>query len=802
MYFRCAGVIESWQVERLLWRLGVAEALPPLRELIEQACERPFERAARGPNLGVSVAFTSGGTVAAFSLFGYARRLLGADAVARRRVLAVATAHGWDFRRYERVSAPLADRVSAPAGHGVVAFVVDAPGRTALPGDAVPARGRRMSASSIRAAARATSSTGSSPCNQTDGAFPATIHMPTGRLIPDRNCFVTAQVLRALTPATLPAERRVAVGRALAFLERSGSTERPGSWGFWPRGEGLRPGLNYPEPPLDCDDTAIVALELARWGRIEPPAAIRIAAGVLLSERLVAVDWPAPPWFGEGVFVTWMEDDGRPQVIDCAVNANVAALFAHLGLGAARLFGGMRDDRARRYLGGRFGGSGANPGAVLPGAIGELARAIEHAGPPRRWGNCGPPSNGRDPPPGRHRSRDAPVCSSMYGACRSTSPTRSRSPARSRRTSALSALTGTASDRFLHIDGCSPLHCIVPPHMLEAIEVRGDEEQHQAATLIAEQAAVYRAERLALAPEAGLLIAPLMAAAPTGPKREIYDAAGGTDLPGKLVRSEGDDPTGETAVDEAYDGSGDTYSFFAEQYGRDSLDGVGLTLQSSVHVGKGLDNAYWNGRRIAYGDGGMIFKGLTGSLAVIGHELSHGVVQFSGGLVYRDQAGALNESLADVFGSLVVQRKLGQSAAEASWLIEQQPPPGRRHGRGAPQPEGAGDGVRRRRPRDRSTAVPHGRLRDHDRRQGRRPIDSGIPNHAFYLLAQYLGGNAYEKAGQIWYDSLQAINNPHATFADWAAQTVAKARDRFGAGSREELFTARAWRLVGVEFAA
>ena len=62
-------------------------------------------------------------------------------------------------------------------------------------------------------------------------------------------------------------------------------------------------------------------------------------------------------------------------------------------------------------------------------------------------------------------------------------------------------------------------------------------------------------------------------------------------------------------------------------------------------------------------------------------------------------------------------------------------------------------------------------------------INSGIPNHAFYLLAQYLGGNAYEKAGQIGYDSLQAINNPHATFADWAAQTVAKARDRFGAAS-------------------
>ena len=375
VYFRCAGVIESWQVERLLWRLGVAEALPPLRELIEQACERPFERAARGPNLGVSVAFTSGGTVAAFSLFGYARRLLGADAVARRRVLAVATAHGGTFAA-----------MSASARRSPTAFPLpqgmawwrswSTRGGDCSPGDAVPSRGRRMSASSI-IPARSTRR----PALRhaiADGSFPATIHMPTGRQVPDRNCFVTAQVLRALTPATLPAERRVAVGRALAFLERSGSSERPGAWGFWPRGEGLRPSW-IPEPPLDCDDTAIVALELARWGQIDPPAAIRIATGVLLSERLVAIDWPAPPWFGEGVFVTWMEDDGRPQVIDCAVNANVAALFAHLGL---RSLPGYSEACAMIERAVTWAGDSAvrarTLAPCLPGPIGKLALAIEY----------------------------------------------------------------------------------------------------------------------------------------------------------------------------------------------------------------------------------------------------------------------------------------------------------------------------------------------------------------------------------------------------------------------------------------
>jgi len=351
------------------------------------------------------------------------------------------------------------------------------------------------------------------------------------------------------------------------------------------------------------------------------------------------------------------------------------------------------------------------------------------------------------------------------------------------------------------MDGCFPLHCIVPPYMLEAIEVRGTAEQREAAAQIAEQAAAYRAERVADTPETGFVVAAVLKKVP-GPKREVYDAAGGTDLPGRLMRSEGDDPTGEGAVDEAYDGAGDTYSFFSEEYGRDSLDGDGLTLRSSVHVGKGLDNAFWNGQQMAYGDGKMIFKGLTHSLTVIGHELTHGVVQFSGGLVYRDQAGALNESLADVFGSLVAQRKRGQSAAEASWLI----------GEEVLRDDVSGDALR-------SLKAP-GTAYDDDvlgtdpqpfhmsdyvntsSDKGGVHINSGIPNHAFYLLAQYLGGNAWEKAGQIWYDSLQAIRRPHATFSDWAAQTVACARERYSAGSREEIYTRRVWRLVGVEFAA
>ncbi|MGI9547267.1 MAG: M4 family metallopeptidase, partial [Flavobacteriaceae bacterium] len=73
-----------------------------------------------------------------------------------------------------------------------------------------------------------------------------------------------------------------------------------------------------------------------------------------------------------------------------------------------------------------------------------------------------------------------------------------------------------------------------------------------------------------------------------------------------------------------------------------------------------------------------------------------------------------------------------------------------------------------------------------------------IPNHAFYLYAMMLGGKAWEKAGHVWYDALQSRNNPHATFENWADETLLQATSRFGNGSKELLFLRRVWKLVGV----
>ena len=351
-------------------------------------------------------------------------------------------------------------------------------------------------------------------------------------------------------------------------------------------------------------------------------------------------------------------------------------------------------------------------------------------------------------------------------------------------------------------NSCSvnPLQCILPPYMVEAIKLRGNQKQRKMAEALQKQAESYRELRQEETPSTAHQPAPVLARSMNpGAQREVYSGAGKASLPGTLVRAEGDAESGDSAVDEAFDGSGDVYDLYLDVYRRNSLDGDGMKLISTVHHRSKYNNAFWNGEQMAYGDGdGVIFKSFT-VLSVIGHELSHGVVQFSGGLVYRDQSGALNESFADVFGCLTEQYKKGQTASEASWLV----------GEGILGDDISGVALR-------SMKAPGTAYNDSLLGKDPQPyhmddylvtssdnggvhINSGIPNQAFYLLAQYLGGNAWEKAGHIWYDALQALNNPFATFNEWADKTVEMSRERFGVNSLETLYTRRAWKLVGID---
>ena len=336
---------------------------------------------------------------------------------------------------------------------------------------------------------------------------------------------------------------------------------------------------------------------------------------------------------------------------------------------------------------------------------------------------------------------------------------------------------------------------VVPPHVLKNLTQHSDAEVRERAHETMELSAQARGVRAAIGPMAAFL-----APSPGTKRRTVYDARNGTKLPGKFVRGEGDKAVADKAVNEAYDYAGDTYDFYMKIYGRNSVDGNGMRLDSSVHYSQKFDNAFWNGTQMVYGDGdNVIFVHFTGCIDVIGHELTHGVTQFTSGLDYQDQSGALNEHFSDVMGSLVKQWKHNQTAAQADWLI----------GAGLLAP--GVKGVALRSMKDPGTAYNDPKTLGKDPQpanmknylntsqdNGGVHINSGIPNKAFYNTAYALGGYAWEKAGRIWFNAFTKRVQSSATFADAAQDTLDAAAELYGPGSAEQLAVAQAWNAVGV----
>jgi Zn-dependent metalloprotease len=346
-----------------------------------------------------------------------------------------------------------------------------------------------------------------------------------------------------------------------------------------------------------------------------------------------------------------------------------------------------------------------------------------------------------------------------------------------------------------------PLHCIIPPHILEAIAERGTARQQEVARASIAASDEIRVGRQAVA------VRPFAAAQPGIKERLVYTANSGTSLPGQSVRREGDPASGDAAVDEAYDGSGDTYDLYHQVYERDSIDGRNMRLDSTVHYRSGYDNAFWNGQQMVYGDGDedlpeaeRLFNRFTKSLDVIGHELTHGVTQYTANLVYSNQSGALNEHFSDVFGSLVRQRKLGQSAAAADWLIGADLFSERVNGSGIRSMKAPGtaydDPVLGKDPQP-------GHMEDYvntTQDNGGVHINSGIPNRAFYLAATEIGSNAWEKTGRIWYMTLTDSRlGADSEFQATANLTHTIAGELFGANGAEQQAVRNGWDGVGIE---
>lgn len=367
------------------------------------------------------------------------------------------------------------------------------------------------------------------------------------------------------------------------------------------------------------------------------------------------------------------------------------------------------------------------------------------------------------------------------------------------------------------------LHCIIPPYMMAKLISQTDATHSLLATNIGGLALddeirgrrqtfsklnnehklvlaglLFEKNTLGNAPVSTAIIAAQGNTATLN--RLVYDAGHAETLPGNLVRSEGDPPVGDADLDNVYDNAGAVWDFYNSQFGRNSIDNQGMAIIQTAHFGSGYQNAFWDGKQMIYGDGdGNIFDSFALDIDIAGHEMTHGVVQYECNLDYINQSGALNESLADIFGIMIKQKVLNQDVIESNWLIGENTLRGDNYAIRSLKAPG-------------TAYINHPDLGDDPQPahmsnyfQGRFDnggvhLNSGIPNHAFYLAAFNIGGYAWDKAGQIWYNAMcnKTLVPTNATFADFKNATIEESSKLYGSNSTTTLAVVNAWNSVGV----
>jgi Zn-dependent metalloprotease len=279
--------------------------------------------------------------------------------------------------------------------------------------------------------------------------------------------------------------------------------------------------------------------------------------------------------------------------------------------------------------------------------------------------------------------------------------------------------------------------------------------------------------------------------------------------------------TAQRAGVDAHYGAGKVYDYYLNVLGRNGIDGAGgprtLTsidgttkfITSIVHFGSRFNNAFWTDSKnqMFYGDGdGTTFTPLV-TLDICGHEMTHGVTSRTAGLVYSDESGALNESWSDVFGTMVELYANGGVETPTTWWI----------GEKAYTPSTSGDALRYMDTPHRAGNAGYSADDDPDHYSERYTgtsdnggvhINSGIPNHVFYLVAKggnhahipgpFVTGIGADKAAKIWYKALTTYMTSSTNFAGARAATLSAATSLYGAGSAEYNAVANAWAACGV----
>ena len=221
-----------------------------------------------------------------------------------------------------------------------------------------------------------------------------------------------------------------------------------------------------------------------------------------------------------------------------------------------------------------------------------------------------------------------------------------------------------------------------------------------------------------------------------------------------------------------------TYDYYLSVFNRNSIDGKAGTISGMTRFGSNYQNAMWldGSSLMVFGDG----DAYAASVDVIGHEMTHGVTSKSAGLIYKDQSGALNEAMSDIFGKMIDSRATGATdwliGSHLSHPIRSMSDPGR-----FGDPAKMSDYV--------NTTSDHGGVH----------TNSGIISKAFYNLAEGLdGGIGKQDAQRIFYRALTEHLVKSSQFIDARVSTIASAEELFGIGSKQALATARAFDAVEV----
>jgi len=284
----------------------------------------------------------------------------------------------------------------------------------------------------------------------------------------------------------------------------------------------------------------------------------------------------------------------------------------------------------------------------------------------------------------------------------------------------------------------------------------------------------------------------LAEAAAGPPEVVVFDCGHGRSLPGSPI-SDPATSSDQTAKD-VFAETTKVAEFYSSVFGRASIDNAGMALLSSVHYGVAYNNAAWTGSQMLYGDGdGRLFIDFSKGNDVMGHELTHGVTQYTLQLDYSDDAGGLNESLSDCVGSMFRQWQAGQTVAQADWLIgadimgsqakqkgftclRDMADPGAAHCLAA-------------QPTQYSEVKP-----------GMDPhFSSGPPNLAFYSACMAAGGSSWETIGKVWYDVMMTAGpHPHLRMPEFAQLTRASASKLFATQASVATAVDTGWKKIGL----